>query len=88
MRLLISKLGLSFTAFLAVGAPVAADDLLGLWFVYETHLKGAKYVDLTHTITPAIPVWAGFGPSRFSPTLNPESGKPYTYANDGFEAND
>jgi len=43
-------------------------------------------VDLTHTITPAIPVWAGFGRSTFAPALNPESGKPYTYAHDGFEA--
>jgi kynurenine formamidase len=23
-------------------------------------LKSAKYVDLTHTITPRIPVWVGF----------------------------
>jgi hypothetical protein len=42
----------------------------GFWSVYETQLKGAKYVDLTHTLTPAIPVWAGFGRSRFSPALN------------------
>ena len=30
-------------------------------------LKGAKYVDLTHTITPNIPVWAGFADSTFAP---------------------
>ena len=29
----------------------AADDN-SLWGVYEQALKGAKYVDLTHTITP------------------------------------
>jgi kynurenine formamidase len=58
----------------------------GLWQVYDNTLKGAKYVDLTHTITPSIPVWAGFGPSKFSPTLNPATGQPYTYATDGFEA--
>jgi hypothetical protein len=86
MHLLISKIGLSLTAFLALGAQAVAEDLPGLWSVYEAQLKGAKYVDLTHTITPAIPVWAGFGPSQFSPALHPESGKPYTYANDGFEA--
>lgn len=39
----------------------------GLWSVYEQSLKGAKYVDLTHTITPNIPVWAGFAASTFSP---------------------
>jgi kynurenine formamidase len=57
-----------------------------LWQIYEDHLKKAKYVDLTHTITPSIPVWAGFGPSKFMPTTNPTTGKPYTYEADGFEA--
>ena len=38
-----------------------------LWRVYENSLKGAKYVDLTHTITPNIPVWAGFADSTFAP---------------------
>ncbi len=57
-----------------------------LWRVYDDTLSKAKYVDLTHTITPSIPVWSGFGPSVFSPTVNPSTGQPYTYANDGFEA--
>ena len=38
-----------------------------LWPVYDEALKGAKYVDLTHTITPTIPVWAGFADSTFAP---------------------
>jgi kynurenine formamidase len=58
----------------------------GLWQLYDDALKGARYVDLTHTITPTIPVWAGFGPSQFGPSLNPSTGKPYTYSADGFEA--
>jgi kynurenine formamidase len=58
----------------------------GLWRVYDDALKGARYVDLTHTITPSIPVWSGFGPAKFEPATNPETGKPYTYAVDGFEA--
>jgi kynurenine formamidase len=58
----------------------------GLWQVYDQSLKSAKYIDLTHTLTPSIPVWKGFGPSKFGPTINPETGKPYTYAKDGFEA--
>ena len=37
-----------------------------LWQVYERSLKGAKYVDLTHTIAPGIPVWAGFGPRKLA----------------------
>ncbi|HEV7519019.1 MAG TPA: cyclase family protein [Thermoanaerobaculia bacterium] len=57
-----------------------------LWQVYEQSLKGAKYVDLTHTIAPGIPVWAGFGSSTFGPAVNPKTGKPYTYKDDGFEA--
>jgi kynurenine formamidase len=57
-----------------------------LWQVYEQSLKGAKYVDLTHTITPSIPVWKGFARSTFGPALNPATGKAYTYDKDGFEA--
>ena len=49
-------------------------------------LRNAKYIDLTHTLTPDIPVWKGFGPAKFEPTLNPETGKPYQYQTDGFEA--
>ena len=70
----------------ALTAPASAAGQGGLWSVYDNSLKGAKYIDLTHRLTPQIPVWKGFGPSAFSPTLNPESGQPYTYAKDGFEA--
>ena len=66
-------------------APASAQDS-SLWKVYDSALKGARYVDLTHTITPSIPVWAGFGPSQFGPSINPASGNPYTYKADGFEA--
>src|SRR5215468_2460977 len=58
----------------------------GLWQVYDQSLKNSKYIDLTHTLTPSIPVWKGFGPTKFGPTTNPKSGKPYEYAKDGFEA--
>lgn len=68
------------------GASGSGGAAPGLWSVYEQSLKGAKYIDLTHTITPHIPVWKGFGPSRFAPSVNPATGKPYTYAHDGFEA--
>jgi kynurenine formamidase len=57
-----------------------------LWSVYNEHLAGAKYVDLTHTITPWIPVWEGFGESKFLPATNPKTGAAYTYEKDGFEA--
>jgi len=58
----------------------------GLWSVYDRSLAGARYIDLTHTVSPAIPVWKGFGPSTFGPALNPETGAPYRYDKDGFEA--
>jgi len=61
-------------------------DAPALWQVYHDALQGAKYVDLTHTITPGIPVWPGFGPPTFGPTVDPKTGKPYTWAKDGFEA--
>jgi hypothetical protein len=54
-------------------------DFHGLWSIYDQSLKNAKYIDLTHTLTPSIPVWKGFGPSTFGPALNPENGKPYRY---------
>lgn len=66
-------------------SPTPAADT-SLWALYDSALRQAKYVDLTHTITPSIPVWSGFGPATFGPTLNPATNKPYTYAADGFEA--
>jgi kynurenine formamidase len=66
--------------------PAAAQRGNGLWDVYNKGLRGAKYIDLSHRLTPQIPVWQGFGPSFFSPSVNPATGSPYTYAQDGFEA--
>jgi kynurenine formamidase len=57
-----------------------------LWEAYDQSLRRAKYVDLTHTITPSIPVWPGFGAPTFGPAADPKTGKPYTYKADGFEA--
>jgi kynurenine formamidase len=85
--LVAAMLGAVLVTVCAAGASAhGSDGSPGLWQVYDNTLKGAKYVDLTHTITPSIPVWAGFGPSKFSPTLNPATGQPYSYATDGFEA--
>ncbi len=36
-------------------------------------LKSAKYIDLTHSITPSIPVWPGFGPATFGPRVDPKT---------------
>ena len=58
----------------------------GLWQLYDRSLSKARYIDLTHSITPNMPVWKGFGPAKFGPTVDPKTGKPYTYKKDGFEA--
>jgi kynurenine formamidase len=58
----------------------------GLWRVYDDTLSKARYIDLTHDITPNMPVWKGFGPATFKPSVDPITGIRYTYAKDGFEA--
>ena len=89
-RFVLAIMGALAVALLGAGAAAAGHGHShhgqSLWRVYDDTLARAKYVDLTHTITPSIPVWAGFGPSIFAPTVNPTTGMPYTYANDGFEA--
>src|SRR5919108_1017644 len=81
------RASLLLAGVLVLASPGAAGAAkLPLWRAYDDSLARARYVDLTHTITPKIPVWAGFGPSTFSPTVNPATGQPYTYASDGFEA--
>ena len=80
------KIALAALAVL-LATPVAAQARGGdLWKVYDKTLSKARYIDLTHTITPNQPVWTGFGPATFRPTVNPATGQPYTYATDGFEA--
>ena len=73
-------------AAFAAAVSNAAFGAGSLWPVYEQTLKGARYIDLTHTIGPNIPVWYGFGPSKFMPTVDPKTGQPYAYGKDGFEA--
>ena len=77
---------LTITALATLAACTGRSSPPGLWGVYDSGLAGAKYVDLTQTLTPTSPVWHGFGPSVFGRTVNPETGAPYTYAQDGFEA--
>jgi kynurenine formamidase len=84
---LASAFGLDLAASPAPWAATAKKEgAASLWQVYEQFLKHAKYVDLTHTINPSIPVWPGFGPSKFMPVVNPVTKRPFTYAQDGFEA--
>jgi kynurenine formamidase len=64
----------------------STNEAPNLWSVYHDALRSAKYVDLTHTITPSIPVWPGFGHPTFGPSVDPKTKTPYTWAKDGFEA--
>ena len=77
---------LAVVALLQVAVAAPPERTPGLWSVYNQALKTAKYIDLTHTLTLSIPVWKGFGPAQFGPTVNPVTGQPYQYAKDGFEA--
>ncbi|WP_082316899.1 cyclase family protein [Methylobacterium sp. ARG-1] len=92
-RTLASRLPWAMVWLALLGVPADAADDTALWTVYETALKRAKYVDLTHTITPAIPVWAGFGPSTFARAQAvadlpdfAKGGEPFTFEKNGFEA--
>ena len=89
----VALVGIAAAVGASVALVVAAPDsakatpsATGLWQVYNGSLKNARYIDLTHEITPGIPVWKGFGPGKFSATVNPQTGQAYTYAKDGFEA--
>ncbi|KAJ2883587.1 hypothetical protein H4R27_002673 [Coemansia aciculifera] len=58
-----------------------------LWSAYDSFLSKAKYIDLTHTIRPDMPIWRGFGNISFSPAVNKDTGQAFAYATDGFVAN-
>jgi kynurenine formamidase len=92
-RTLASRLPWAVMWLALLAVPARAADDTALWTVYETALKRAKYVDLTHTITPAIPVWAGFGPSTFARAQAgadlpdfAKRGEAFTFEKNGFEA--
>ncbi len=78
---------------LACGGTAAMAEEHPLWQVYETSMKGAKYVDLTHAFGPDIPVWPGFGPAKVKPAVAGarmegyvEAGQEFTYKEHGFVA--
>jgi kynurenine formamidase len=86
MRSKIGKTALAIAA-LALAVPGSAvANPSDLWQAYNQTLSKARYIDLTHTITPNQPVWKGFGPAQFRPSVDPTTGQAYTYAKDGFEA--
>jgi kynurenine formamidase len=78
--------GLTVALAARPGAAHARVASVGLWQVYDQALSRARYIDLTHPITPGMPVWKGFGPAAFRATVDPKTGQAYTYGKDGFEA--
>jgi kynurenine formamidase len=65
----------------------------GMWFLYEIAFKRAKYVDLTHSFSPTISVWPGFGTAKFKPAVAGSDmpgyvneGEAFTYDDHGFIA--
>ena len=87
------RFALAAVTLIAGTTLAAAADGDGLWKVYNDSLKGAKYIDLTHTITPTIPVWIGFGGATFAPAAAGvdiegyvKKGDVFTYDKHGFEA--
>lgn len=78
---------------LASAGAAFAEDTPKLWSLYNTVLKGCKYVDLTHAFNPTIAVWPGFGHAAFKPAQAGadipnyvQKGQEYTYAKHGFIA--
>ncbi len=65
---------------------VASSSGLSLWDFYDSTLKNAKYIDLTHALAPGGPIGAGFSDFTVGPTLAGVSipglikqGEPFTY---------
>lgn len=82
----------ALAALPALAAETASSDL-GLWQVYNEHLRQAKYIDLTHAFSPTQPVWPGFAPARFKPAVAgkelpgyAQPGEEFSYDKHGFVA--
>jgi kynurenine formamidase len=68
----------------------AVPDAVGLWRAWDATFKRARYVSLSHVLTPDMPLWKGFPPgTRFAPgagRLDDTSPyAPFTYDAQGVE---
>ena len=79
-RLSLIALAIALTNLTATPAALAKSDLDR---AYRT-IASKSFVDLTHSFSPASPVWSGFGQAKFSPAGDPKTKKPYTIKDDGF----
>lgn len=85
-KTIISGLFLTLSILLSSCAAAPKKTTVNMWDAYGQYFKNAKYVDLTHVISPTMPVWEGFGQPVFTPAINPLSAKPYNYKEEGFES--
>jgi kynurenine formamidase len=70
---------------LAGTAARAADAQRSLADALAT-IQDKEFVDLTHSFSPASPVWGGFGPATMSAAADPKTHQPYTLEKDGFRS--
>jgi len=47
-------------------------------------IRSKQFVDLTHSFSPATPVWGGFGQATMSAACDPKTHRPFTIEQDGF----
>jgi len=72
-------------AFIGGAPAIALAQARSLADAYQI-IASKEFVDLTHSFSPATPVWKGFGPATFSAAADPATGRPYTIDRDGFRA--
>lgn len=72
-------------SFVGVAFAASSDANDSLAQAYKV-ISSKRFVDLTHSFSPSTPVWKGFGSSTVSAAADPETGRPYTIARDGFRA--
>lgn len=79
------KAGAGFLAIALLVSPVSSlAEEQSLWPLYDSALKSAKYIDLTHAFEPVQPVWPGFGNAKFKPAVAGKDIEGYVKAGDEF----
>src|SRR3954454_21591618 len=70
----------------ATPASAQKGSQVNLWQTYQDVFTKARYISLSHVLTPPQRVCKGSGPSTFAPSCDPATAKPYSFAKDGLEA--
>ena len=90
MKLTSATIGGAVALPVAGCARVSAPSAPGLWAAWDTAFANARYISLSHVLTPDAPLWKGFPPGtrfdRGSGRLDDKSPyAPLTYEGTGFE---